>query len=322
MRAGSAAAAGAGGVVLSLLIGEALVRAVNPTPRAQVLVEGRNITLGETDGVVTWRTRDPEVDEEACAHSAAPRHAVVVGSSILRGSGTTGPYVFTEQLRDRAEAAGWCVDNLSQPAFSSEQKRVVALEALRRARPPDRLYWEVWQNDGGRYLRHEDMAINLGGYELDSAGRPRWGSLPEAISGPLFEGSALWRYAVIALGASPADQHDPVERWRKILDADLLPVVEQAKRTGTEVVLVVCPALDRSFAESEAKPHRGLGALWTFAGQHHLRWIRLEAALAGKDYLALRADPCCHYNDVGHAALAEVFASDLVNGRPAAAAPP
>jgi hypothetical protein len=298
--------------VFFLGVAEALVRGLSPTPRAQVLVESRTITFGETGGVVTWHTRDPQIEPTPCASSAASHQAVVVGSSILRGSGTEGPNVFSELLRQRLDPAAWCVDNLSQPAFSSEQKRAVALEALARPRPPDRLYWEVWQNDGGHYVRLGDTVINVGAYPLDEAGYPSPLGLPPAVNRGLFDHVALWRYAVLALGARDPASQDPKARWEAILRDDLLPVVEAAKAVGTQIVLIECPPLDRPFADSVVKPHRGFGAVWTFAGAQGLRWIRLESALEGEDYVALRADPCCHYNAAGHARLADIFERDLV----------
>jgi hypothetical protein len=36
--------------------------------------------------------------------------------------------------------------------------------------------------------------------------------------------------------------------------------------------------------------------------------IRLEEALRAEDYLALRQDPCCHFNAAGHRAIAAVLA--------------
>jgi hypothetical protein len=56
----------------------------------------------------------------------------------------------------------------------------------------------------------------------------------------------------------------------------------------------------------ELEPMRGLLL------PKELRWIRLESALEGEDYVALRADPCCHYNAAGHARLADIFERDLV----------
>lgn len=305
------------GGVLFLAVAEGAVRLLHPSPKAQVLTDGvRGLTLGEAaDGTVVWRYDEPAVASDDCAGASGDLARVAfVGSSIFRGSGVDGPEVFTERLRhavgDRA-----CVDNLAQPAFTAEQKRAVAVAALGEAasagRPYDVLYWEVWANDRGRFLRLGDRAVDVGAYPLDTAGRPAPLSLPTGLSGALWGGSALYRYAVLALGAEGDVDRDVRDQWARLLEQHLAPAVEAAEAAGTELVLVLAPPLDQPFGTSAARPYPGYGAVWPFAQDHGLTWLRLSMALEGEDVETLRHDPCCHYSAAGHARLAEVFADDL-----------
>ncbi|HMV69153.1 MAG TPA: hypothetical protein PKA64_20065 [Myxococcota bacterium] len=302
---------------LFLATGEAAVRLARPSPRAQVVREDGGVHLRVEDNVVLWTSAEPVVQTDACSRApASALHAVFVGSSILRGAGVPGSDVFTERLRARLPPDAVCVDNLAEPGFTGEQKRVTALGALARPRPPDVLYWEVWENDYGNYgLFPDGTAINLFGFVRDPQGYPSVAAVPQALHHALFDHLELWRYAVLALAPQQATRASAVDLRVAEIARDVEPVLRRAAEVGTQVVLVVCPSLDRPFGESAREPALGYGPVATLARERGVRAVWLADALAEEDVEALRLDPCCHYAVAGHRRLAELFEADLLTIR-------
>jgi hypothetical protein len=285
---------------------EAVVRWVAPTPRVQVIRVDQVVSMEEVDGVPVWHLASPEVTQDGC-EGAPPsaKRAVFVGSSILRGSGVEGPEVFSERLRQRLPPGAWCVDNLSEPAFTAPQKAIVAHRALARARPPDLLIWEVWENDPGQWRWVGDRAVNLRHHRVDPVfGAPVWGPVRGVWADRLFRTSELWRYAVLSLATREPDM---AALMSASLERDLAPVVSHARDVGTRVELAIFPDLSRSFAASASKPLPAYKPVWPFAESHALTWLRVDLSLQDRDVAALRLDTCCHFNAEGHAALADLF---------------
>lgn len=281
--------------------GELALRIAAPTPRVQAIRAAEVTSFELVDGVPFWAAEDPEVPHR-CNSDARPR-AVFVGSSIFRGSGLgSGAEVFSSQLSELAP--GWCVDNVAEPAFTGPQKAIAAMRAIAVEPPPKRVYWEVWDNDPARWWSADGTAWNL----VHHPTAPGWGPVRGQVAAWLFVHSALWRTSLLAFAGAPGGD---VDAFAAGLRRDLGPVLEVARARGVEVVVVVATPLDRSFVESVVHPNPMLGALWPFAKEQGVRWIRLALALQDEDVEALRLDPCCHFNAQGHRVLAVQFADDL-----------
>jgi hypothetical protein len=290
-------------------VAEIAVRVLHPTPRLQMVRFDATETLSVKRDRVVWTLREPEIMAHGCTPGTTDLRVAFAGSSIFRGSGVSGEETFTTALQQRAD--GWCIDNVSQPAFTAGQKHVVAMDLLEASEPPDLLFWEVWTNDLDGYVLLEDGAYNLLHHTLDSDGTPNAFGLPATANRALFGLSKLYAYATLAVGSSRGDDVDLAKAWDAMLRDQLEPVVTRAAEVGTTVVLVLCPRLDRPFAQSASRPPRIYGRIWPFAQRHGLRWIRLSERLEGQPVETLRVDTCCHYAAAGHAALADLFEAEI-----------
>jgi len=78
-----------------------------------------------------------------------------------------------------------------------------------------------------------------------------------------------------------------------------------AAAQGVSFVVVDFPMLSRPFAESAVDDWERAVAKWLL--EHQVEVIEVASELAGEDYMALRADACCHYNVRGNARLADLY---------------
>ncbi len=301
-RFGSAVARGAVSLVVLGCTAEVAVRALGPTPRAQVVRPGGSVELYVQDGVPMWRDPEPHwraLEAADCADPTA-RHVSFVGDSILQVTGGPAEANFAYPLR-AALGDGWCVHNAAQAGFVGRQKLVRAREQLRR-HAPEVLVWEVWGEVGEPRLLG-GTSYELSRYEVDAAGYPVlwWLPLPAALHRPLFRSSRAWEYSVLALGPDSR----PWGEVQPMLDEILaLPRAE-----GTTLELAYMPELERPFGEPSPVENRVHTALKGWAADQGVPQIDVGESFTGRhDHRALRLDPCCHYNAAGHAALAELFA--------------
>jgi hypothetical protein len=231
----------------------------------------------------------------------APRAAgaLFFGDSITYGIGLQNEELFTNLVEARLNAAqpapGWCVMNFAQPGYGFEQSLAVAREEIPRQRPAVVLF-EFWAI-GRSYRMLGDSAYDVDAYRLRGAGFPavRYGWLiPNALN----------RLAVHALGGLPFFCADL--RGHR-LEATLPPLL---RSVGARGVYFLATPLHQPFARSitDAFQVQWTGAVLGAARRSGVTAIRLEEALRAEDYLALRQDPCCHFNAAGHRAIAAVLA--------------
>jgi hypothetical protein len=295
-------------------VAEVAVLVLRPTPRVQVVRRSEVVSLDDIHGVPVWRSRWPEVAAHGCDDAPASAFRVLmVGSSILRGSGVEGHETVTTLLQARFPAAEVCVDNVSEPAFTAPQKRMAALARIRDA-PPDLVIFEVWHNDDGTWVLLGDDAISVGALRVGSDGLPTLGPTGSAHRA-LLRGSALYRFLTLTLAEDPARQRDLGARWARMLPREVGPVVEAARAVGADVELWVMPPLDRSFRASLAAPGADYGAVWAWAEAEGVPWVRVAELFGDRDPEAVRVDPCCHYNAAGHAVLADAMAAAIARWR-------
>jgi len=139
-----------------------------------------------------------------------------------------------------------------------------------------------------------NAAVNVQGYRLRPDGYVGVLGVPDRINHLLFDHSAFYRYAALAIG-----ERGP--------DPDTLNMLVPEDPSTY---------LDRPFAESVDELDRGY---LDFARKRGVALYPLARELVNEDYRRLRLDPCCHFNAEGHRVLARVFEPivlELLDGTP------
>lgn len=300
------------GAVLAVALGEVAIRVVGPMPRTQVVRQMPGIELTTLGGLPAWDIAiGPDLANADCLARGPERTVAFVGDSIfVTTPGNTAAEVFTERLQARWDDEGraWCAVNVSRPGFTGPLKAAAALAEVAPL-GVDLVVYGIWNEDGDPW-RLDDAIYELASYARDARGYPRipWLPAPAGVHRALFRHSALWRYAVLALGhARPAPE---VVRRRQQAPVDA--VIDMAAASGAEVWAVQLPRLDVPFATSAATPQTTRAAVRAHAATRGaVPWV-LAADLVAYDVEALRLDSCCHYNDAGHEALARIFHDRLL----------
>jgi hypothetical protein len=227
---------------------------------------------------------------------------------------TSTPGVFTSLLERRPNDLrpdpGFCVLNFAQPGFGFEQKYAEARVEIPRYRPA-LLLWEGW-SEWGPYRMMGDVAVNVRGYRLRPDGYVGMLGVPDRINHLLFDHSAFYRYADLALG----EQGPDTETNTLVPEQALEKVLALATSSGARLALYPSTFLDRPFAESVDNVDR---SYLEFARQRGVPVYPLARELVNEDYRKLRLDPCRHFNAEGHRMLERIFEPivlDLLDGRP------
>ena len=296
------------GLVLAVVAGEVLARYSPAPPRINVVQPNPNVALAEDpEGYVYWQHRDSDRRDGACAGGSDGRRSVALfGSSITYGSGVEADEAFSAGLSRRRP--GWCVHNYGEPAFGYEAKRAAARAAL-PALAPELVLWEIWLNDNARYVRVGDLVYDPADLLRDEAGYPTWLPLPAGLHRWLFRTSRFYAYASIA--RAPGGYTAGPSIWSEYEDGELDALKGMVEASGGELVLSIWPRLDRTFEASVAEPPSVYDGIARWAEATDTPLIDVAALLVGEDHEALRADPCCHYNPLGHEVIAERLAPVL-----------
>ncbi|MCB9682291.1 MAG: hypothetical protein H6733_12560 [Alphaproteobacteria bacterium] len=308
----------AGGTVLGLALfagtAEVAVRLLKPTPRLQVVHGGATLEPGVHQirvlhGEPVWDEADSAARQDpGCAPGATD--VVLLGSSILWGTGYPHDEVVSHYLQaDLAAQGSWCVRNHAQPAFVGTNKLAVAEDVLPRVEPAV-VVWEVWANDAGDYTLIGDDAYNVGTVQTDADGWPvAVPGVPTALHHWLFQHSRAWNY--LTLAAVPEAPGAYEATWGRMRDTILPRVLALTEAHHGKLLLVFMPFLDKPFAASVAFERdrlRGYQWVHAWAEAHGVATIDVAQAFVDRDPVALRNDPCCHYNPAGHEALAALLA--------------
>ena len=286
----------AGGAVAA----EATVRLMNPVPRIQIV---RRPSLRELHGVPVW-SEMTDGENLGCAAEHPERIRVAFfGTSITYGSGTRYPtrQSFAAKLEDLLNAArptpGFCVLNFSQPAFHAQQEAALALEHLPSLRPA-LAFFEVW--DPSPYFFVGNAAYSDPALVLRRNGVPGLRGVPDAPNRWLFAHSRVYERLVLRFGVR--DRRPRYPSW----EAWCGEMAALAARSGARPVFYVPTFLDHGFDVSgeEALNEAVVAAFTRASGAAS---VSLREMLQHEDFLRIRADSCCHYNDAGHRTLAEAF---------------
>ncbi len=288
--------------LLASVVGELVVRILNPPPRTQVVRPSDQRTLEVMDGVPLWRINDPEwrrIWAEDCLPEDEGRVVSFVGDSILQVTGGEPLDNFAYPLQELLGDA-WCIHNVAQAGFIAEQKGALARRELAQHRP-DVLVWEVW-GERGHVVDLGGTYYGVGGYEVDEEGWPVWPvvPVPQALHRGLFRYSRLYEYAVLTLGVT--------QRFNPVLP-QFEAILAAADAADATLLLLIMPELERPFGEPTVVVNEVQDGVRAWARERHVPLIDVGQAWAGQlDYREVRLDPCCHYNPAGHQALAELIA--------------
>lgn len=292
----------------SLGIAEILVRTLRPPGRVQVVRETKLVTL---DGVPYWEESTDRHHLDCARANPDAYRILVLGDSIFYGSTLPESQVFSTilegRLRESFAPKMFCVMNYSQPGFSGQQKVALAKRLIPSLRPHVVL-WEVWQSDLFSYVILGDSAYNLTHVEVDGLGYPNVFGLPGPVNAWLFETSRLYEYAMLALAPRGGKEQRLLEK--EYVEERMSPVAALAREAGARLMVALAPPLDRPFESQPRSSFEETLSAYAEAGGHV--FLSLAHALAGRDYLRLRSDPCCHYNAEGHQALVDVFFAPIV----------
>lgn len=292
-------------VLLGLLVfaatAEIAVRALDPTPRIQV------VRLSERD--LRWIGEHPIWQDAGSVPTPDPCPApgglsvLLVGDSIAVSGAppeqTIGPRLATH-LSERL-GRPVCARVAARPGLP-----VAAQVALAKDLDPegtsDLVLMLVWRATGGA-VRAGDWWIETTPIETDAEGWPPAPlPVPHALHEALVAHSAVWRYATLALSRKRQDDgpdqrraHDALLAWAAAHD---IPVA-----------FGEMPPLDRPFGEPWLK------STWKIMLRSQMEasgrvWVDVSHALGarGEDVEVLRQDTCCHYLPPGHDAVAQVLA--------------
>lgn len=292
---------------LSVVLGLAeLWSRTQPPPRIQqvLLLQGRTDII---DGVAVWREPGGS-DERENFGCVGERHILVLGSSILYGSGLSYEESLGPQLQ-RLQP-GLCVHNLSQPGFTFQNQYAVARRALSgplAETPIDLVLLEIWENSVNRLEVVGDRAYNFGTLVVDALGLPNPFELAPGLNRWLFATSGLYRYTNLTRAAvRPHSVRD--KRWRDFAEGPLRRAIALAEERGARLLPLFMPTLRQPFAESAAEPIAAYAPARAVFAAESIPTLDAAALLEDASVEALRADPCCHYNAAGMRRLAEALA--------------
>jgi hypothetical protein len=309
------------GVLISVFIAEACVRAGKWTPRVQI-VRGRG--LHSVGGVPVWE-QSTDRHNRACVEQHPERTRIVFfGSSVTYGTDLTADEAFGKaleaRLNERRPTPGFCVLNFAQPGFAFEQKYAIARAEVVRYKPA-LIMWEDWV-EWPEYRLIGDAAYATADLRVRDDGFVGMWGVPDVINRVLFRHSRLYEYLVLAAGERMPRVPGP---HGVVLFANnrLIEVPRLAQSVGAKLVMYLAPPLDQPFSETATALPEWHAILLDFAREHGIPAYPLQRELIDQDYLQLRLDPCCHFNAAGHRALVPIMErivlGQLDGGSPGAA---
>lgn len=299
------------GLLLGLVAMEVWLRSGRWLPRSQII---RGNCLRSVDGVPVWgcgtEPQDARRENRACVEEHPERIRILFfGSSITYGSGVSAAETFTTDLEERLNRwradPGFCVLNFAQPGFQFEQKHAVARAEVARYRPA-LILWEIWV-EFREFKILGEAAYAISDFNLRPDGFVGIEGVPDGLNRFLFLHSRLYEHLALRFGEPATDGLPEIEAATKFCRERLADTVELARSTDARLVAYFAPRLDRAFSQSAAAPEQRERVIREFLRTQAVPTYLLADELRDLDYLALRLDPCCHYNAAGHRALVPVM---------------
>lgn len=298
------------GLTAGLLLVEIAIRVTELQPPTQVI---RGHGVREVDGVPIWE-QSTDRQNDGCPEQYPERTRVLfLGSSITFGVGVppegSFPHLVQRELNKRHPTPGFCVLNYAQPGFSFEQRMVVGKQAAERFRPA-LILWEGWV-DWMDYSMIGNYAYSVTHFKLRPDGAVGIPNVPTWLNGFLFRNSRMYEYLALSKGERRQSTGD--EMAREFVETRLPRLPQMAKSLGAKLVIYPASPLHVPFAETAASPPHWNAPVAAFGKANDIPVYPLQNLLINHDHLALRLDPCCHYNAAGHQALAPMMSSIILD---------
>jgi hypothetical protein len=294
------------GLFGGVLIAETAVRQGKLKPPRQVI---RGFGMHSVDGVPVWERTGDRHNRECVEQHPQRTRILFFGSSITFGSSLNPPEVFTAALEQRLNEArpdpGFCVLNFAQEGYAFDQKYAIASMEVPRYRPA-LIMWEDWV-EWSEYRMIGDTAYAIGDLAVRPDGFVGIEGMPDALNRVLFLHSRLYEYIVLVYGERVHETPGGPNGIQLFADTRLSKVPPLAQSVGAKLVFYLAPPLDQPFAETAASLPDWHAILLDFAQKRGIPVYPLQRELIDQDYLALRLDPCCHYNAAGHRALVPIM---------------
>lgn len=293
---GAVLVGGIGGALLA----EAVLWLWDPPLRVQRVQAGGHVRMHGHGADVYWVNEAPHAARirAGCPDGAAGPRVLLVGSSILYGSGLTPQESSGPLLRAALAERGLpdaCVINASEPGanFATE----LAYIRAEHTAPAALLVWELWGTSRFTYVRSGGSAYNMGDLETGPDGLPdpwRLGGLNRLlmrVSG--------W-YARAAIAAAPAPPPAAgLDLWTPFAAQAVPAMLEEARARGSRLLVVSFPALDRPFAAQRDQIEISYRPVLDAVEAAGAATLELDRALEGHRLEDIRRDTCCHYNPHG-----------------------
>ncbi|MEO6030161.1 MAG: hypothetical protein ABIR79_25110 [Candidatus Binatia bacterium] len=223
--------------------------------------------------------------------------------------------MFTALLEEQRNAgrvpSGVCVMNFAQPGFGFTQSFAVAQDEIPR-RKPALVLWESHGDvreyvmfDEAAYLVNPPYVGALARLAVRPDGSMGFNGLPAGLNHWLFDHSRAYEMLALRWGQVEPARPSFDERYRR-----LKALVDTA---GVKLAIYVATALDRPLSELARDTGSLPGDVEELAQRNDVPTYLLPRERIDEDYLALRLDQWCHFNAVGHQALAKRF-EDIVLG--------
>lgn len=237
----------------------------------------------------------------------------VIGDSVTYAVGVPAEkrfiYLLTQSLEKRCGPIQ--LIDASVPGYSLLQERL-ATERKVLPRDPDLLFVGVYSNDTVQFTvigsTAYDVRVNL------ERGFPVFSflPLPDVVNALLLQHSVFYQWMTLR-GMAASDR---VSGRVKDLTQMALDDLEQMRRgcveQGCRIVVALFPELDAPLAEPESRgTARFYEPLRAWAAAAGVPLIDVRQMLALEDYLKIRRDECCHYNQEGHMRVAAGLEKEL-----------
>jgi hypothetical protein len=302
------------GLAAAGVLAEIAFRLMKPMPPLQIAAQSDELDFWIQESTPLWRMRlrRGQANEDCPRRRPAAAGVEIFGPSIFWGSGLApGQPSFSERLQAKLDAAApgeFCVMNFAQPGFRFQQSAALARELIPRHRPR-LVFWAIWASDTFPLTAIGRRAYDLQGIPVGDDGYPRAFPAPGPLNRVLFRHSRLYEYATLKVLQLRTPWPETSGFWRLIMKDEFPGLVREAERSGATLVPVFCPRLDRPFSDwmSAEDARQYVPEVEAAAEAWRLPVLRLGDALKDHDVTRLRADECCHFNDAGHEALADVF---------------
>ena len=270
------------------------------------------------DGQAYWEYRGLwEFDQDALRKTpevAEPALRLgVAGDSVTYGVGVPAEKRFIHLLAQSLEKRCGPIQliDAAVPGYSLFQERL-AVQRKVMPRQPDLLFIGIYSNDMTQFT-----VIGSSAYDIRvrfDHGFPVFSflPLPDELNALLLHHSVFYQWVTLR-GIAAADRatgRDDELNALAIHNLDLMR--SDCAEQGCRIVVALFPDLSAPLSEPELPGTvQFYGDLRAWAKGAAVPVVDVRQMLADQDYLQIRLDECCHYNEEGHAVIAGRMEAEL-----------